>query len=120
MDIKEELDYGNPLMNELERLSSQYYSHIPHDFGTYSKGYRPVSPIKDDRTLKEEAKLLESLDYITSAIKLHNSHKEGAHPITTFYQNLKCDLRLANTKDFEFIRNGFRYFYIYYSTWVII
>ena len=82
---------------KVTKLSSQYYTHIPHDFG-----FKKLPTIENMEMVEAEVELLKSLEEITVAVNL-NQGDAGLHPLTKVYKNLKCDLKLASKSEFDFI-----------------
>lgn len=82
----------------LTSLSSQYFTHIPHDFG-----FRRLPIIDTIEAVGDEVELLRSLDEITVAVSLNHGAAQ-LHPLTKVYANLKCDLALASNDECDFVR----------------
>jgi len=81
----------------LEKLSSQYYTHIPHDFG-----FSRMSSISNLEMLEDEIELLKSLEQITIAINLNHGEK-SLHPYTKVYNNLNTEIQIGSSDEFRFV-----------------
>lgn len=77
--------YSTSLPSATEHLSNTYYSLIPHDFGRY----RPPI-IRDQRTLKREVELLESLSDMKIAADLMKADRktDTVHHLDRKFQGL--------------------------------
>jgi len=86
------------ISKSLTSLSSQYFTHIPHDFG-----FRRLPIINTIEAVADEVELLRSLDEITVAVSLNHGAAQ-LHPLTNVYANLKCNLALASSDECDFVR----------------
>lgn len=84
--------------SSLERLTSRFYTLIPHSFG------RSVPPvIRNSETLKKKMAMLEALADIEIATKLMKETEEsGDNPIDHNYSQLKCDVVPVDTNTDEY------------------
>jgi len=88
-EIESELG-GKNKIEELQRLSSEFFTVIPHDFG-----FKQMSEftINDKKKLKEKLELVEALNQIEVAHKLLSQELNSKeNPITKKYEMLDCGL----------------------------
>jgi len=88
-EIEAELD-GRSKIEELQRLSSEFFTVIPHDFG-----FKQMSEftINGREKLKEKLELVEALSQIEVAQKLLTEELNSKeNPITKKYEMLNCGL----------------------------
>ena len=64
---------------------------------------RRLPTIENMDMVQGEVELLRSLEEITVAVSLNHGAAE-LHPLTKVYNNLKCDLSLADKKEFDFVQ----------------
>ncbi|KAJ1535003.1 Poly [ADP-ribose] polymerase 2, partial [Nowakowskiella sp. JEL0078] len=87
------------LRSELQRLSSEFYTLIPHDFG------RNVPPTIDTmETLKKKVGMVEALADMRIASKLIQSMKGNfeKNVLDLHYDSLKCELKPLDHNDERF------------------
>jgi len=83
----------------LSKLTSQFYTRIPHDFGMTRP---PV--ISSLEAVKEEYELLESLRQITIAINVKESGGAHIDPTTKAFNNLNSVIQVKTGHDFNFVQ----------------
>ena len=83
----------------LSKLTSQFYTRIPHDFGMTRP---PVISSLD--SVKEEYELLESLRQITIAINVKESGGKHIDPTTKAFNNLCSSIELRTGAEFDFVQ----------------
>ncbi|MCO5608356.1 hypothetical protein L7F22_062565 [Adiantum nelumboides] len=87
----------------LERLSSEFYTVIPHDFG-----FQRMSNfiIDTNPKLKRKLEMVEALGEIQLATKLLQDEDEEDDPLYSSYQRLKCQLEPLehNNEEFDWIK----------------
>jgi poly [ADP-ribose] polymerase len=80
---------SNSINKLIAKLSDQFYTNIPHNFGMSRP---PV--IEDQSQLDEKLRLLEDLKNIDVAARmLSGTDNRNSHPIDRCYSNLDCTLR---------------------------
>eukprot|EP01101_Sappina_pedata_P011422 TRINITY_DN7693_c0_g1_i1.p1 TRINITY_DN7693_c0_g1~~TRINITY_DN7693_c0_g1_i1.p1 ORF type:complete len:935 (+),score=412.42 TRINITY_DN7693_c0_g1_i1:139-2805(+) len=82
-------------------LSNQFYTMIPHDFGS-----GPVKMIDSIPVLKEKIKMMEALieiEIATSLMKKDGAVVEGEDPLDASYKKLKTGIEPLDKTDPEFI-----------------
>ena len=84
---------------EIAKLSSEYYTLIPHSFG-----FSVPPPINKRSMIKKEMELLESLSEIQIATHILSEHKKikQKHIIDEYFETLNCQCQPLNTDDTEF------------------
>jgi poly [ADP-ribose] polymerase len=92
---------NNAKAPELQRLSSQFYTYIPHDFGMR----RPTVIMTRD-LLAEKIRMVEQLAEVEIATKLLNqgqnsSSADAVHPLDAHFANLHCGIRPVDLKSQE-------------------
>ena len=80
---------------DLEQLSSNFYSLIPHDFG-FQKMSNFI--INSPEKLKQKVEMLESLADMKIATNILESSTSGT-PVDSHYEKLKCKLKPLEKKD---------------------
>jgi poly [ADP-ribose] polymerase len=83
----------------LSKLTSQFYTRIPHDFGMTRP---PVINSLD--AVKEEYELLESLRQITIAINVKESGGAHIDPTTKAFNNLNSVIQVKTGQEFNFVQ----------------
>lgn len=105
LELEKEYKKKSPSHTEVQRLSSKFYTYIPHNFG------RNVPPVlqRDDLQLKKD--MLNIISDVGAAVqtqKKTRSKKKGKkvalepHPVDSAYESLGADLELVDTKSEEF------------------
>jgi len=94
-------------MDDVKRLSNQFYSLIPHDFGL-----QPMSNFIIDSDVKIQGKLemLDSLENIRTAFKLLSQEgnlNSGDNLIETNYKKLNCSLNFCEKDVNYFLKFNF-------------
>ncbi|KAL8139006.1 hypothetical protein V2J09_005007 [Rumex salicifolius] len=91
---------GQANRKELEQLSGEFYTVIPHDFG-FKKMREFV--IDTPQKLKSKLEMVEALGEIELAMKLLKEDTESEDdPLHSQYQRLHCDLMSLNPDSEEF------------------
>jgi len=88
---------GPKKASDLLRLTNQFYTFIPHDFGS-----KPPTVINDNEELKKKMKIMEALidiEIATSLLKAGDD--DGESKVDTNYQKLKTELVPIETADSE-------------------
>jgi poly [ADP-ribose] polymerase len=83
----EDKDKTDAEVEDVEDLSSQFYSLIPHNFG---KKKPPAIDTLD--LIKQKTDMLESLSNLEIASKLLKKHSATSNPVDDAYNSLKCEL----------------------------
>ncbi|KAH7372861.1 hypothetical protein KP509_17G025400 [Ceratopteris richardii] len=83
----------------LERLSSEFYTVIPHDFGYKRMGNFVIDT---QPKLKRKLEMVEALGEIQLATKLLQDEDEEDDPLYSSYQRLKCELEPLDQGSDEF------------------
>jgi len=101
--IEKELENSRPNSTELQRLSSDFYTLIPHAYG---RGTVPPV-IRTVEMLKMKMQMLEALADIEIATKIiKESNKGTMNPVDSNYEKLKCELVPVerHTQEFKTIK----------------
>ncbi|CAK84112.1 unnamed protein product (macronuclear) [Paramecium tetraurelia] len=86
--IQDELDKKNKNVVELQRLTSEFYSQIPHDFGMNK------APLIDTKEkVKAKLEMLEAIQHIQVATKILEDSKDDSNVIDENYKKLNIDLK---------------------------
>ncbi|KAF0974778.1 hypothetical protein FDP41_006252 [Naegleria fowleri] len=83
--IQDVLD-GKNTSDDLESLSSRFFTLIPHNFG------RNTPPVINKTLLKKKIELVESLAELEVASKIISHEKKTENPIDTIYNDLHTEL----------------------------
>lgn len=88
---------------DLDTLSSEFYSLIPHDFG-----FKNMSNfiIKDEETVKKKLELLDSLSNVKATFELLQQKGGGDNILDANYKKLKCNIDPIDkgSKEFKLIQ----------------
>jgi len=99
-EVLQELDKAikNGAKGDLSKLTSRFYTLIPHSFGRTAP---PV--IKDSETIKKKMAMLEALGDIEIATKIMKATEDsGENPIDSNFKSLKCDMEVVETDSDEY------------------
>ncbi|CAD8115318.1 unnamed protein product [Paramecium primaurelia] len=86
--IQDELDKKNPNHSELQKLTSEFYSQIPHDFG-----FNKAPLIDTKEKVKAKLEMLEAIQHIQVATKILDESKDDSNMIDENYKKLNIDLK---------------------------
>ncbi|CAD8124386.1 unnamed protein product [Paramecium sonneborni] len=93
-EISEELQNNIPDKTVLQRLSGEFYSQIPHDFG-----YMRAPIIETPQMVKNKLEMLESIQHIQIATKILEENSEDTNAIDENFKKLGINMQYLEPTD---------------------